>query len=90
MFTLDFGVERSNFFLELTFIFVMEFSEIFNSLLTDEKKEELANALLAAMPTSAAWFKLGISLSSWSFSEKKQTLEELLSELEKNGGQQSF
>lgn len=68
----------------------MEFLDIFNSLLTDEKKEELAAALISSMPTSAAWFKLGISLSSGSFSEKKQTLEELISELEKNGEQQSF
>ena len=68
----------------------MEFLEIFNSLLTDEKKEELANALLSAMPTSAAWFKLGISLSSSSFSAEKEPLESLLFELEKNGEQQTF
>lgn len=68
----------------------MEFLEIFNNLLTDEKKEELANALLSAMPTSAAWFKLGISLSSTSFFEKKETLEELVFKLENNGEQQSF
>ncbi len=71
-------------------------AEAVSELLTDERRGELARALVEAMPKSPEWYKLGLALAGEAPGEKRHVevavsgVEQYLSALAQAGGTREF